>query len=63
MDPSLVAVHLYEVCRSFSRWYHECPILIPDEEALSSSRLALAEAVHLARNQTLVSAHHGNPPS
>lgn len=25
--------------------------------------LALAEALHLARNQTLVSAHHGNPPS
>jgi arginyl-tRNA synthetase len=44
-DPSVLAGFLYETAKSFSRFYHECPILSAPEANLVASRLALAEAV------------------
>ncbi|NNM68270.1 MAG: arginine--tRNA ligase, partial [Spirochaetales bacterium] len=44
-DPSVLAGFLYETAKSFSRFYHECPILNAPEVNLVASRLALAEAV------------------
>ncbi|GHV04490.1 arginine--tRNA ligase [Spirochaetia bacterium] len=45
MDPSLLAAYLYELSRTFSRFYHDCPILNAEESGLASARLALSRAV------------------
>jgi arginyl-tRNA synthetase len=45
MDPSVLATYLYELSKSFSRFYHDCPILSAETPALASARLALSRAV------------------
>ncbi|MDR2494136.1 MAG: arginine--tRNA ligase [Spirochaetaceae bacterium] len=44
IDPSLVAGYLYELSKSFSRFYHECPMLNAETEDLAATRLHLARA-------------------
>ncbi|MCI5830243.1 MAG: arginine--tRNA ligase [Treponema sp.] len=45
MDPSLMASYVYDVCKSFSGFYRDCPILsIKDEQSeLARARLTLAQ--------------------
>ena len=45
MDPSIMAAYVYDVCKSFSGFYRDCPILSVEAEQpkLASARLALAE--------------------
>ncbi|MCX7655868.1 MAG: arginine--tRNA ligase [Treponemataceae bacterium] len=45
LDPSLIASYLYEVSKTFSRFYHDCPILNAEDPDLAATRLALSEAV------------------
>lgn len=45
MDPSRIALFLYELSKGFSRFYHECPILDEKNPVLSKTRLDLAKAV------------------
>jgi len=45
MDPSLLAAYLYELAKSFSRFYHDCPVLSADGPDLTEARLALSKAV------------------
>jgi arginyl-tRNA synthetase len=45
MDPSLLAAYLYELSRSFSRFYHDCPVLNAPTADLAASRLALCRGV------------------
>ncbi|MDR1324997.1 MAG: arginine--tRNA ligase [Treponema sp.] len=45
MDPSILAAYLYELSKSFSRFYHDCPILSAETPALASARLALSQVV------------------
>ncbi|MDR1950363.1 MAG: arginine--tRNA ligase [Spirochaetaceae bacterium] len=45
MDPSLLAAYLYELSRSFSRFYHDCPVLNAGTPDLTASRLALSRGV------------------
>ncbi|GHT59124.1 arginine--tRNA ligase [Spirochaetia bacterium] len=45
MDPSLLAAYLYELSKTFSRFYHDCPILNAEESGLAGARLALSRAV------------------
>jgi len=45
LDPSHLTGFLYELSKSFSRFYHECPILNCDDPALSKARLELSRAV------------------
>ncbi len=45
LDPSLIAVGLYEIARDFSRYYHEVPIVRAEDKELSAARLALAKTV------------------
>ncbi|GHU70862.1 arginine--tRNA ligase [Spirochaetia bacterium] len=45
MDPSLLAAYLYELSKTFSRFYHDCPILNAEESGLADARLALSRAV------------------
>jgi arginyl-tRNA synthetase len=53
MDPSLVAVYLYELAKAFSRFYHDCPILQAEEPDLAAARLALCKAVLLVLKDAL----------
>ena len=45
MDPSGIAVYLYDVAKTFSRFYHDCPIITADDKKLAGARLALAQCV------------------
>jgi arginyl-tRNA synthetase len=53
MDPSVLAAYLYELSKSFSRFYHDCPILNAETPALASARLALSQAVLRVLRDTL----------
>lgn len=44
LDPSGVAVYIYDVAKSFSKFYQECPILSAENKKLAAARLALVEA-------------------
>ncbi len=44
LNPSAVATHLYDTAKSFSRFYHDCPILGSDDKVVTVSRIALAGA-------------------
>ncbi|MDR1319516.1 MAG: arginine--tRNA ligase [Treponema sp.] len=45
LDPSRLAGYLYELSKSFSRFYHDCPVLNAGDPGLAASRLALCRAV------------------
>ncbi|MDR0587287.1 MAG: arginine--tRNA ligase [Treponema sp.] len=45
IDPSVVAAYLYDLSKTFSRFYHDCPILQAGSPELVSARLALSKAV------------------
>jgi len=47
LDPSHLTGFLYELSKSFSRFYHECPILNCEDKNLSKARLELSRAVML----------------
>ena len=46
LDPSVVAVYLYDVCKAFSSFYRDCPILSVSDEnkKLAQARLLLAKS-------------------
>jgi arginyl-tRNA synthetase len=45
LTPSSVAVHLFELSKTFSRWYQENPVLRNESADLVVSRIALVRAV------------------
>jgi len=49
LDPSQVALYLYDVCKSFSAFYRDCPILSLDEQnkTLARTRLELCRCTLL----------------
>lgn len=49
LDPSQVALYLYDVCKSFSAFYRDCPILSLDEQnkTLARARLELCRCTLL----------------
>lgn len=44
LDPSSIANYLYDVAKSFSRFYHDCPIINAEKEEQKAPRLALAQS-------------------
>jgi arginyl-tRNA synthetase len=42
--PNMLCDHLYEVAGVFARFYHDCPVLAEEDEAVRSSRLGLVVA-------------------
>lgn len=44
-NPSILTSYLYDVAKTFSRYYHDTPILAAEEKTLAVSRLGLASAV------------------
>ena len=53
LDPSRLAAYLYGLSRSFSRFYHDCPILNAETSELAAARLALSRAVALVLRDAL----------
>jgi len=45
--PNIITAYVYDVCKLFSRFYHDCPILAADNPDLAVSRLKLAQAVKI----------------
>ncbi|MEL3905494.1 MAG: arginine--tRNA ligase [Treponema sp.] len=45
--PAIITGYLYDVCKLFSRFYHDCPILAADNPDLAATRLELARAVQI----------------
>ncbi|MCM1407708.1 MAG: arginine--tRNA ligase [Treponema brennaborense] len=45
LDPSVVASYLYDLSKSFSRFYHDCPILAAEKSGVAEARLLLAQCV------------------
>lgn len=45
--PMLITSYLYDVCKLFSRFYHDCPILAAENPDVAATRLALAKAVYI----------------
>ena len=43
LDPSIIALYLYETARLFGKFYQQCPILAAENSELASARLFLAE--------------------
>lgn len=43
LDPSIIALYLYETARLFGKFYQQCPILAAENTELASARLFLAE--------------------
>jgi arginyl-tRNA synthetase len=43
LDPSVMTGYLYDVCRMFSRFYQQCPILSAENGGLVKARLFLAK--------------------
>lgn len=44
LNPSAVACQLYDIAKSFSRFYHDCPILGVDDKVLTVSRMELTRS-------------------
>ncbi len=44
LDPSNIANYLYDVAKSFSRFYHDCPIINAAQPEQKAPRLALAKS-------------------
>ena len=45
--PAFITGYLYDLCKLFSRFYHDCPILTAKNAELAATRLALAKAVYI----------------
>ncbi|MGP1459816.1 MAG: arginine--tRNA ligase [Treponema sp.] len=43
LDPSIIALYLYETARQFGKFYQQCPILTAEDDTLASARLFLAD--------------------
>ena len=51
LNPSVVAAHLFELCKNFSRYYQDHPVLRNKDSNLVVSRIALVRAVlYVLRN-------------
>jgi arginyl-tRNA synthetase len=51
LEPSLISRYLVDLAQTFNRFYHECPIVIDDEQ-VRAARLALVRA-------TVITLHNG----
>ncbi len=45
LNPSIVAVYLYELCKNFSRYYQDHPVLRNEDAGVVVSRISLVRAV------------------
>ena len=45
MNPSILAAYLYDICKTYSRYYHDNPVLHNDSKDLVATRAALSGGV------------------
>jgi arginyl-tRNA synthetase len=45
LNPSVLTAYLFELCKSFSRYYQDHPVLRNDDQGLVQSRIALVRAI------------------
>ncbi|MDR0551327.1 MAG: arginine--tRNA ligase [Spirochaetaceae bacterium] len=45
LNPTVLAGYLYELSKSFSRFYHDCPVLNAENPELAAARMGLSRAV------------------
>ncbi len=45
LNPSFIAAHLYEICKTFSRYYHDNPVLHNESKDLVKTRIHLSGAI------------------
>jgi len=53
LSPHILTNYAYDLARAFSTFYHECPVLNADSQALGEARLALLDAVRQVIRNTL----------
>lgn len=44
LEPSVIARYLLDVCADFNRFYHDCPVLKAEDDAVKNTRVALVKA-------------------
>ncbi|MBE6623398.1 MAG: arginine--tRNA ligase [Ruminococcaceae bacterium] len=44
LEPSVISRYLLDVCQSFNRFYHDCPVLKAEDETVKNTRIALVAA-------------------
>ncbi len=44
LEPSIISRYLLDVCQSFNRFYHDCPVLKAEDETVKNTRIALVAA-------------------
>ena len=44
LEPSVIARYLLDVCADFNRFYHDCPVLKAQDDAVKNTRVALVKA-------------------
>lgn len=44
LEPSIITRYLLDVCQSFNRFYHDCPVLKADDANIRNTRIALVSA-------------------
>ena len=43
LEPSVISRYLLDVCQEFNRFYHDCPVLKAEDEAVKNLRLAIVK--------------------
>ena len=44
LEPSVISRYLLDVCQTFNRFYHDCPVLKAEDEKVRNTRIALVSA-------------------
>lgn len=44
LEPSVISRYLLDVCAEFNRFYHDCPVLKAEDEAVRATRLTIVSA-------------------
>ena len=52
-EPSVITRYILDVCAAFNRFYHDCPIIGAEDEAVRASRLALTKATNIVLGSAL----------
>lgn len=52
-EPSVITRYILAVSTAFNRFYHECPILSAEDEAVKNTRVALAKATNIVLHSAL----------
>ena len=52
-EPSVITRYIIELCTSFNRFYHNCPIMTAEDEAVKGTRLRITKATQTVLGRAL----------